>query len=197
MFISSEVGYIVSANAPPKAAQKKLRQWASNERIAVLSEGVGGTTSQQLLNGTDGKHKPWAQEMAASPAQIVSVNHSLNDLSYPTADFKANMLQLVQIAQAAGKKVIVETSNPVISGTVVSNAVNLGALAERAQAAREVAAETGAVLCDQFDAIEDAGMLTWSYLPDGLHPEGDLYHFKGVQLAQCALPLVRNLLNSQ
>lgn len=194
MFISPEVGYVISANAPPKVSQRKLREWASQERIVVLNEGVGGTTLHQLLTGTDGKHKPWAQEMAESPAQIIAINHSLNLVGHTTEQFKAQMVEVVKIAQAAGKKVVVETSNPIVPGTPTTNAIGPDDVLLRARAALEAAAMTGATPCDQFGAIKDAGMVSFSYMPDGVHPDGDLYHFKGIKQGQCLLPLVLGIL---
>ena len=44
--------------------------------VIVTERAVPGTTSGQLLAGTDGRNRPWPQEV---DADIVVVNHALND----------------------------------------------------------------------------------------------------------------------
>lgn len=186
VFVSSAVGYVASPNAPPSEAQMHLRAW-SGKPVIVVNEGRGGTNSLQLLNGTDvsgglPSHLPWYQEMARSPAHVVSINHSINDRARPLADFKATMKTLTLIAQNYGKVVVLETANPIVHGTTFSDTFNLADHAARAQAVREVADETGAILCDQYAYIMDNGYATLAYLPDGIHPSNALYAIKGWRL---------------
>lgn len=87
----------------------------------VLNEGVGGARSDQLLKGTDGKHQPWLEEVKRTPATIILLNYGINDTYRGTesiAAYKKTMLQLVKIAKAAGKKVFLQTPNPVYVSSI-------------------------------------------------------------------------------
>lgn len=162
--------WLVSVNRPSDVAQSILG-------VPVKNEGVGGTDSGQLLHG-DGVHPPWQQEMNSSTATIVTINHGINDHRDTLAEYRANLVELVIIAQRAGKRVVLETPNPV----VVDDAPNL---ALRADAMRSVAADTGALLCDEYAAVEAAGLVNWQNLIDGVHPNDAMYLLKGQTLAGC------------
>ena len=47
--------------------------------VQVKNEGVSGSQAADLLLGSDGKHKPWAEQMAASPAKVVTLSFGLNE----------------------------------------------------------------------------------------------------------------------
>lgn len=82
----------------------------------VLNEGVSGSTAAWLLGGDDGKHRPWPQEMAESRADIVLINYGINDTFRGTElpkDYRNTITQLVRIAKASGKQVILQTPTPV------------------------------------------------------------------------------------
>lgn len=91
--------------------------------VRVTNEGVGSTEASQLLNGTDGVHATWASLMSKSTADIITINHALNDtysFANPAPGIMAEspqqyhqiMTQLVQTAQAHGKIVVLIEPNP-------------------------------------------------------------------------------------
>jgi hypothetical protein len=166
-----------SANSQASVAQSLL------PNVEIHNEGVNGTTAEQLHEGGDGVHPYWGQEMAESPAKIVMFNHAINDHYYPIADYRAYLVSIVSVARAAKKVVVIETPNP-----ITSTGYDLAAFELRVAAMREVAAETGAPLCDQHAAITNAG-LTGETI-DGVHPTSALYAFMGGIVAKCIRPLL-------
>lgn len=183
-------GRYVNVSTPADEAHRRLREWSARDEIVVEQEGLGGTTSADLLHGTDGSGLAWAQRLPAS-VKIVTINHAINDNARPIADFSADLRELVLIAKQLGKAVVLETPNPIVAGGALSPRFDIAAHQTKVQAVREVAAETGAVLCDQHQAIVDAGLATLQHLPDGVHPSPALYLFKGRTLGACLLPLLR------
>lgn len=177
--------------APPAIAQGILTSEV-NSLAQVRNEGVSGTTSTQLLEGTDGAHQAWALSMAASPAHIVVVNHAINDVHLLTGAerYRQNLIDLTRTAKQAGKLVVLDTPNPIVNGGSLSGVVDPVVLAQFAQIMRDVAAQEGATLCDEDKAIRAAGLDTLARLPDGVHPDATLYAFKGKTLAACLAPLV-------
>jgi lysophospholipase L1-like esterase len=141
----------------------------------VRNEGVSGTTACTLLTG-DGKHAEWNGQMANSTATAVIINHAINDAKPGTGEsvsaYKACLLSLVQIAKAKGKRVILETPNPVSGFTGLENYV---------AAMKDVAAQEQVSLIDQFKYLTDYlnGRDTAEITPDGLHPTNDVYIMKG------------------
>lgn len=82
----------------------------------VLNEGVGGTRAEQLLHGTDGRHLPWKNEVAKLHSDIIPLNYGINDTYRGTEsldEYRHTMLELVKIAKQAGKRVFLQTPNPV------------------------------------------------------------------------------------
>jgi len=61
--------------------------------VVVSERAVPGTTSGQLLNGTDGRNRPWPREV---DADIVVVNHALNDSNehVPLATYERQLAAL-------------------------------------------------------------------------------------------------------
>ncbi len=85
----------------------------------VVNEGVSGTRADQLLHGTDGKHKPWGEEMAQSKAHIILINFGINDsrqAGETTQSYSMNMDLLIRTAKKAGKIVVLATPNPIFPG---------------------------------------------------------------------------------
>lgn len=143
---------------------------ASREAFTVRNEGVSGSYTQQLLDGTDGVHKPWSQEMAQSTASIVVVNHGINDWRYPIAQYRANLRELVRVAREHKKLIVLEVPNQ--TTTPESDTVR--------QAMRDTAAEVGAYLCEQPPVP----------LSDWAHPTSEGYAKKATRLSKCLGDLV-------
>ena len=78
---STQWGYDAKTDQPVAQAPVAVLQSAMDARfgagkVIVTERAVPGTTSGQLLAGTDGRNRPWPREV---DADIVVVNHALND----------------------------------------------------------------------------------------------------------------------
>nr|WP_276585586.1 SGNH/GDSL hydrolase family protein [Burkholderia cenocepacia] len=168
----------VTPNSAPVALQKLLQDRFGTS-VTVSNNGVGSTEASQLLNGTDGVHPTWQNQMAASKAQIVTLNFGLNDAYYTTAkkdgipaespdDFASTMTQLVQIARQSGKQVVIFEPNP------TCEPIRQPLMPSYVAALRQVAAAQQVPIVGEFDAI--LAMPDWqSMLTDCLHPSDALY----------------------
>ena len=153
---STQWGYDSNTAKPVVQPPVAVLQAAMDARfgvgaVVVSERAASGTTAGQLLAGTDGRNRPWPQEV---DADIVVVNHGLNDnrLQVPIATYKQQLAQL--------HPTVFETPNPVTADW---------ASPLYAAAMREVAAAQHAPVADV-----DAWMrrqLRWpAMLSDGVHP---------------------------
>jgi lysophospholipase L1-like esterase len=79
----------------------------------VRNEGANSSTAYDLLNGTDGRHQPWSDQMAASRACYVFINHAINDQwRHDLNTYRDRLRSLAQTAKQYGKQMVFETSNP-------------------------------------------------------------------------------------
>lgn len=180
---STQAGFTPpSTYTPPSAEASRILG------VVIKNEAVSGTTSLQLLDGTDGSSTPWADRIKG--ARIVLINHGINDNSRPVADYKATLTALVTAAKSFGKTVVLQTPNPIVPGGAISGAFNIQEHEAKVAAMREVAAETGAVLCDDFAAIRSSGYESLANTPDGVHPSPTLYTYKGQLMADCLRSLL-------
>lgn len=183
---------VISPNNEPARLQGLLRDLIS-PNITVKNEGVGGTEAWQLLTGNDGKHLPWAQQMAQSPAQIVILNFLLNDqylVDHPKpgvwqerpSDYIYFLAQLVQGARDAGKTVVLYEPNP-------TNSFQSSRFMEYLSCLRYVAANMGVLLVKNVDQI--LAQPNWQAMlsEDNIHPSDALYLMK----AQFAFPVIAPL----
>jgi len=154
---STQWGYDDKTDKPVAEPPVAVLQSAMEARfgagaVIVTERAVPGTTSGQLLAGTDGRNRPWPQEVAAD---IVVVNHALNDANehVPLATYERQL--------AALHPTVFETPNPI---TVAWPAPPYVA------AMRKVAAAQHAPVAD-VDAWMRA-QPNWQSLlsDDGLHP---------------------------
>ena len=167
----SGVGTQVS-QPPPYVFSKVL-----GHKYIVKNEGVSATTSTQLLLGTDGKHAPWATQMANSPARVVIINHAMNDKVYTTvSQYTNNLRKLAEIAIAKNKQVIFETPNPDY----------WGGLEPYMSAMKAVALQLDIPVIDQFSYLKAFlnGRSVYEICPDGTHPSEAAYVLKGTFAAQ-------------
>jgi lysophospholipase L1-like esterase len=149
----------------------------------VRNEGVNGSTACALLDGSDGRHAPWDQQMAASKAGFVLVNFGINDeWKVDVGTYKSCLYKLAQTAQQYGKQMIFETPNP----TRDSRSDGLDVYVD---AMREVANQAGIPLIDQYRYLTGylAGRSPYTICPDGLHPDQATYIMKGKYAAQVFL----------
>jgi lysophospholipase L1-like esterase len=160
------------------------------ERVSVVNLGVGGTMAYQLRNGTDrATGGPWAQRLAMSDAQIVTLNYGINEVMHNQTpeQFYAAETALVKTALALGKEPVLQTSNPMPDGRLNAR------LAAMVAMTRRVAAEQHVPLVDQYAFI--SSLPDWqSMMSDGAHPKPELYRLKAGQDLRAIDPLVRRLL---
>jgi lysophospholipase L1-like esterase len=125
-------------------------------RVILIDQAVAGTTSVQLVEGTDGVNTPWPSTVAAD---IAIVNHGINDASHHTtlAQYEANLRRFA----AGPARMVLETPNPVASWHTQNDAY--------AAVVRKVAAETGTPLADVQAYLLG---VDWMALlnADGVHP---------------------------
>ncbi|WP_171985445.1 SGNH/GDSL hydrolase family protein [Burkholderia cenocepacia] len=187
----------VTPNSAPAVLQKLLQDRFGTS-VIVTNNGVGSTEASQLLNGTDGVHPTWQNQMAASKAQIVTLNFGLNDAYYSTAkkdgvaaespdDFALTMTQLVQIARQNGKQVVIFEPNP------TCEPIRQPLMPSYVSALRQVASSQHVTITNAFDTIE--AMPNWqTMLTDCLHPSDSIYQLKAQLEYQAVEPVVTALM---
>lgn len=153
------------------------------ERYVVRNRGVSSADACEMLNGGNARYSvSWENYMAASDADIVIINHAINDQWRMNTDrYKSCLNSLASIAKRHGKQVIFETPNPTRDSYP-------GGLGVYADAMKSVAAAQGAPVIDQYAYL--MGRLNGDYrnvtslIPDGLHPDEATYVMKGRYAAQ-------------
>lgn len=113
--------------------------------------------------------------MALSDANVVIINHAINDQWRMDVDtYKACLSSLAIKAKAHGKKVIFETPNPTRDAGPDSLGVYVNAM-------KAVAAQQGAPVIDQYNYLLSYlnGQSPYTICPDGLHPSDGVYVMKG------------------
>jgi len=145
------------AEPPVAVLQAAMDARFGRGAVLVTERAVPGTTSAQLLNGTDGRNRPWPREV---DADIDVVNHALNDSNehVPLATYERQL--------AALHPTVFETPNAITIGWPAPPYV---------AAMRKVAAAQHAPIAD-VDAWMRA-QPNWRSLlsDDGLHPTQEGY----------------------
>ena len=85
-------GDMITGRVPMPPAEL-LEAFLPQYKLSITTRSVGGTTSEQLLQGTDGVNGVWPDIMDAN---VVVINHGFNDarLSVPVNQYKNNLLEL-------------------------------------------------------------------------------------------------------
>jgi lysophospholipase L1-like esterase len=155
----------------------------SPSRYVVRNKGVNSADACELLNGGNARYaQSWDTTMAASDADIVIINHAINDQWRMGADqYRSCLNSLAGIAKKHGKKVIFETPNPTRDSYP-------GGLETYANAMKSVASEHGAPVIDQYaylmNRLNGNYHNVTSIIPDGLHPDEATYILKGKYAAE-------------
>lgn len=174
--------WIQSPSNVPAVLQSK---YGSN--VVVVNKGIPGLTIPEFAIGAAPAKMTWAQAMAISPAHIVGINLGINDANAEwETDYVVNYYlgQLIDVAQAAGKTVFIETANPIDNPLY-------DRLSEIALVTRTLAQSRALTLADHHLWIQ-TGLPNWqSYLPDGKHPNAALYTFKAENLYTIVNPLIQ------
>ncbi|ARK86031.1 SGNH/GDSL hydrolase family protein [Burkholderia pseudomallei] len=181
-------GYATASMTEPAALQQLL-QSSLGPTVTVSNKGVSGTTTGDLLNGTGRQNgQTWQASMSASKAQIVTVNFGLNDAWLPSENFTANLQNIISIARAAGKTIVLFTPNPLKTPNATVNA-NLIAFREQEI---QTAQSMGVTVVDDYSQLPQA---QWSaLLPDGTHPTAQGYLAKAEAEAYVLGPIVRSMM---
>jgi lysophospholipase L1-like esterase len=150
--------------------------------FVVINEGVNSSTILKLLNGSDGVHPAWQTWVAQSKATFMIFNHGINDaltIGNTAALYKAQFSQVIDIAQAAGKKVILETPNPIVGDSRLTPYIS---------ALLQLAAERNLPVIDQHQYLANYiaanNMTVESTLIDSLHPNQTTLVLKGQYAAK-------------
>lgn len=170
--------YVISAYGDSTQEAQGQPHAASRPGAKIYNRGVGGTNEQQLLDGTDGRNYAWAYQMERETAGAILINHGINSRGYPLETYKANLRELVTVAQKAGKIVILEEPNPVSETmTPLMQQINfdIAAFEERRSAMKHLATHMGVYFCAQPRVP----------LEDGIHPTVDGYAVKAGRLTKC------------
>jgi len=166
-----------SVNAPPIVLQRLMDARFGAGKVAVESRAVWGTTTVDLVNGTDGLNKPWPGSVNAD---ITVVNMGINDmrLGVTLADYTANLRKI--------GVTVYETPNPVHDVDWMRPGFP--------EAMRAVAAEKGAPVADVYNYVSN--LPNWqTYVADGVHPNAPLYALIVTNVLQPKLePMVAKLL---
>jgi lysophospholipase L1-like esterase len=160
-----------------------------SSRYVVRNKGVNSADACELLNGGNARYtQSWETYMTASDADIVIINHAINDQwRMGTDQYRSCLNSLASVAKKHGKKVIFETPNP-------TNSSYPGGLETYANAMKSVAAEHGAPVIDQYaylmNRLNGNYQNVYSIVPDGLHPDEATYILKGQYAAEVFSKLV-------
>jgi hypothetical protein len=183
---------ITPYNAP---ADLQSMATALGYSVSVANLGVFGTTTNDLINGTNGVARTWAAEMAQSKANVVVFNDGINDAmlieagTMTMAQFKSNLTYIIQTAQAAGKVVWLETPNP-RTDTQNNEANVYGVYLNEVQYAYN---NSGVLVIDCYGPIIQT-LPNWAaHLPDDIHPDDTMYAFKAVQELKALAPYFGNV----
>ncbi|MEX3933254.1 hypothetical protein AB4Y32_15875 [Paraburkholderia phymatum] len=107
----------ITQNSEPNVSQKILRAQFPGVTIVNRASGGRASTLVNMMVGMDGGGPPFAQRIASSKAQIVLLNHAINDdLSQSLAPYTDALIQWIQDARNAGKVPVFEEPNPVCDG---------------------------------------------------------------------------------
>jgi lysophospholipase L1-like esterase len=178
-------GYSVAHYNQPATAQSILQAQFGNT-VTVSNHGVRGTKLSDLLDGTNGITNSWAAQIASSKADIVLICFGINDAGAGVTpeQFAAQMDSVVSIAKSAGKRIIIQTSNPI----AISASANLRAIveAEIADAQR-----LGVDVIDQYGYLSSQQGFT---LPDGIHPSDAGYEIESHNQANALATIVQSML---
>ena len=165
--------------AYPEMLQLALQTTYPQAHATVRNAGISG-------NRTGDGLKRLAQDVLEHRPDLVTVMFGLNDLTVlPLADFRANLVELVQRCHAAGAEVLLCTPNSVLADAGPARPKTGRVLA----AIRQVAAVEQVPLCERFtrsyEAIARAtARLGGCLLSDEIHPNMDGHKLTAETLSQ-------------
>ncbi len=152
-----------------------------NPPFGVFNEAVPGMRTDQVLAGTDGLHPPWQYFMTVeSTADIIILSLGIADMQAGRTQqqFRTDLAQIIDIAQAAGKFVVLE----------ITHRTNLALAAAYGQAVYDEAIAQGVPYIDQYtywdNYMTTNGIALTALCPDGINPTPTFHIQKGQYAAQ-------------
>jgi len=144
--------------------------------FTVAAEGVGSTTTSNLLAGTGGFSDTLANILAGSSADVVVYTFGIND-SYmiSNAQFETNIASIISETVSAGKTPVFETPNPTVQNLVAT-----------VSSIKSVCAANSVAVIDQYSYINGVlnGAAVTTLMLDGYHPSQGAYVIKGEYTAR-------------
>ena len=181
-------GTVSSRVAMPYPAALQTLLQIRRPDVTVENNGVSGTTCADWLAGTGGVPMPWAATMSATPAQWVLILLGINDVP---AELVVNYPLLVQGAEAAGKRVIIQTPNALD--------ISWGSITHKVEAIRAVqAAHPNSILVDFYAYTQGLGadwhdFLSYSEMFNawsGIHPTQEGYDTMAAFARDVLVPVI-------
>ena len=150
----------------------------------VRNEGVSNTSACQLRNGTDGRHDNWEEQMKTSQADVVIINHAINDLRQGESitTYRTCLRDLAVLATQNRKRVMFDTPNTITAPSGLESYV---------QSMKAVAGENSVQIIDQYQYLLSRYADPSQIVPDGLHPTDAVYIEKGQYAASVYVALPR------
>lgn len=150
--------------------------------VVVTCKGVSGTTLKDLIKGENGQIK-FSTALAASDADIVTLNFGINDAFQGYQSFTWYLGEAKRLATLYNKTILFQTSNPV-------NTPYFQATSDLANQIRTWAIATNTKYADNYISILNTP--NWqSMLVDGVHPNQQLYELKAGYTYYVLNPLVQ------
>lgn len=100
-------------------SQALLQAKLNNTAITISNRASGGTASSlvNMMKGVDGGGPPFAERIKGSKAQIVLMNHAINDnLMQSLGPYTDALIEWIKVVREAGKIPVLEEPNPVCDG---------------------------------------------------------------------------------
>lgn len=145
--------------------------------VAVINDGVSGTTAEENIYGEAPFTSTLATRLATDPSQIVVMNYAINDSARDTLDqYEQNLYDWVATVRAAGKIPVFEEPNP------SSLAAYQAAMPPFVEAMDRAGQQLNVLVIPQYSRI--MAMPNWqAILTDGLHPDALGYQIKAIETA--------------
>ncbi len=108
----------IAQQSEPMGTQALLRA-QFGVGVTVVNKAMGGTASSlvNMMKGVDGGGPPFAERIKASNADIVLMNHAINDnLLQSLGPYTDALIAWIQAVRDAGKIPVLEEPNPVCDG---------------------------------------------------------------------------------
>lgn len=154
-----------------------LQQSLPQTNIKMHNAGISGNTTADALSRIE-------SDVLSHHPDLVTIMFGLNDMvRVPLAEYRANLVSLIQQCRDAGAQVILSTPNAITDNPTRPTAL----LLEYCDAVRSVATEYQVTLCDSYEAFttfREQDELEWRLMmSDEIHPNLAGHQFIAEQLA--------------